>query len=55
MVKHSVKKNAFLKSAWNEHTREVFYIALNLTYIHSLQHSLYEHLFNIYYNLQHLC
>ena len=27
-------------------------VPLNMTYLHCLQHSLFEHLFNLYYKLQ---
>ena len=30
-------------------------VPLNLTYLHCLQHSLFEHLFKLYYHLQHFC
>ena len=30
-------------------------LPLNMTYLHCLQHSLFEHLFNLYYHLQHFC
>jgi len=30
-------------------------VPLNMTYLHCLQHSLFEHLFNVYYHKQEVC
>ena len=35
-------------------TRHFVVVPLNLTYLHCLQHSLFEHLFNLYYNVNSL-